>query len=41
MVGTTRPRVSQFMSKFRRLGFIEYHDALHIHGSLLNFVLHD
>jgi CRP/FNR family cyclic AMP-dependent transcriptional regulator len=31
MVGTTRPRISVFMSKFRKLGFIEYNDGLHIH----------
>jgi len=43
MVGTSRPRVSFFMNRFRRLGFIDYHagDALQIHSSLLNVVLHD
>jgi CRP/FNR family cyclic AMP-dependent transcriptional regulator len=41
MVGTTRSRVSFFMNKFRRLGFIEYNDRLEIHNSLLNVVLHD
>jgi len=41
MVGTTRPRVSSFMNKFRRLGFIEYNDTLEVHSSLLNVVLHD
>ena len=41
MVGTTRSRVSFFMNKFRRLGFIEYNGGLRIHSSLLNVVLHD
>ena len=45
MVGTTRSRVSFFMNKFRKLGFIEYdgdsHHGLHVHSSLLNVVLHD
>jgi hypothetical protein len=41
MVGTTRSRVSMFMNKFRKLGFIEYNGALEIHNSLLNVVLHD
>ena len=41
MVGTTRSRVSMFMNKFRRLGFIEYNGALEVHNSLLNMVLHD
>ncbi|MGD9849984.1 MAG: Crp/Fnr family transcriptional regulator [Nitrospirales bacterium] len=45
MIGTTRSRVSFFMNKFRKLGFIEYdgvsHKGLHIHSSLLNVVLHD
>jgi CRP-like cAMP-binding protein len=45
MVGTTRSRVSFFMNKFRRLGFIEYeggvHSALRVNTSLLNIVLHD
>ena len=41
MIGTTRSRVSFFMNKFRKLGFIEYNGALHIHSSLLNIVLHD
>jgi CRP-like cAMP-binding protein len=45
IVGTTRSRVSFFMNKFRRLGFIEYeggaHGALRVNGSLLNMVLHD
>ena len=40
MVGTTRPRISGFMSKFRKLGFIEYNGGLHIHSSLLNVLLH-
>jgi CRP-like cAMP-binding protein len=41
MIGTTRSRVSFFMNKFRRLGFIDYKDRLEIHSSLLNVVLHD
>jgi len=44
MIGTTRSRVSFFMNKFRKLGFIEYNgglDGLHVHSSLLNIVLHD
>ena len=41
MVGTTRSRVSYFMNKFRKLGFIEYNGELRIHNSLLNILLHD
>jgi len=41
IVGTTRSRVSFFMNKFRRLGFIDYKDHLEVHSSLLNVVLHD
>ena len=43
MVGTTRSRVSFFMNRFRKLGLIDYHggDALQVHSSLLNIVLHD
>ena len=41
MIGTTRSRVSFFMNKFRRLGFVEYNGNLHIHNSLLNVILHD
>jgi len=47
MIGTTRSRVSFFMNKFRKLGFIDYkggsprNGALHVHSSLLNVVLHD
>jgi CRP/FNR family transcriptional regulator, cyclic AMP receptor protein len=41
MIGTTRPRVSFFMNKFRKLGFIEYNGDLRVHPSLLNMVLHD
>jgi CRP/FNR family transcriptional regulator, cyclic AMP receptor protein len=41
MIGTTRPRVSHFMNKFRRLGFIKYNGTLEVHSSLLNVVLHD
>ena len=41
MVGTTRSRVSFFMNKFRKLGFIHYNDTLEVHHSLLSVVLHD
>ena len=41
MVGTTRPRVSSFMNKFRRMGFIEYNGVLEVHSSLLSVVLHE
>jgi CRP/FNR family transcriptional regulator, cyclic AMP receptor protein len=43
MVGTTRSRVSFFMNRFRKLGFINYDvgNNLHVHSSLLNVVLHD
>jgi CRP/FNR family transcriptional regulator, cyclic AMP receptor protein len=43
MVGTTRSRVSFFMNRFRKLGFIDYQagDELQVHSSLLNVVLHD
>ena len=41
MIGTTRSRVSFFMNKFRKLGFIEYNGELHVHSSLLNVILHD
>jgi CRP/FNR family cyclic AMP-dependent transcriptional regulator len=41
MIGTTRSRVSFFMNKFRRLGFIEYNGTLEVHSSLLNVILHD
>jgi CRP-like cAMP-binding protein len=41
MIGTTRSRVSFFMNKFRKLGFIDYNGELHVHSSLLNVILHD
>jgi CRP/FNR family cyclic AMP-dependent transcriptional regulator len=41
MVGTTRPRVSFFMNKFRKLGFIDYNGKLRVHSSLLSVVLRD
>jgi len=45
MVGTTRSRVSFFMNRFRKMGFINYNggteNGLEIHSSLLNIVLHD
>jgi len=41
MVGTTRSRVSFFLNKFRKLGFIHYNGRMEVHSSLLNIVLHD
>jgi CRP/FNR family cyclic AMP-dependent transcriptional regulator len=41
MVGTTRSRVSFFMNRFRKLGFIQYNGKLSVHSSLLNVILHD
>jgi CRP/FNR family cyclic AMP-dependent transcriptional regulator len=41
IIGTTRSRVSFFMNKFRKMGFIEYNGGLSVHSSLLNVVLHD
>lgn len=41
MIGTTRSRVSLFMNKFRKLGFIDYNGHIEVHSSLLNVVLHD
>ena len=41
MIGTTRSRVSYFMNRFRKLGFIHYNGGLQVHSSLLNVVLHD
>ncbi|MEP6959130.1 MAG: Crp/Fnr family transcriptional regulator [Nitrospirota bacterium] len=42
MIGTTRSRVSHFMNKFRKLGFLDYNSGgVHVHSSLLNIVLHD
>ena len=41
MIGTTRSRVSHFMNKFGKLGFIDYNGAIEVHSSLLNVVLHD
>jgi CRP/FNR family transcriptional regulator, cyclic AMP receptor protein len=41
MIGTTRSRVSYFMNKFRKLGFIHYNGSIEVHSSLLNVVLHD
>jgi CRP-like cAMP-binding protein len=41
MIGTTRSRVSFFMNKFRKLGFIDYNGGMHVHSSLLSIVLHD
>jgi CRP/FNR family transcriptional regulator, cyclic AMP receptor protein len=41
IVGTTRSRVSYFMNRFRKLGFIEYNGGLEVHSSLLNVILYD
>ena len=41
IVGTTRSRVSFFMNRFRKLGFVDYNGGMTIHSSLLNVVLHD
>ena len=41
IVGTTRSRVSFFMNRFRKLGFIHYNGGLEVHSSLLHVVLHD
>jgi Crp-like helix-turn-helix domain len=40
-IGTTRSRVSFFLNKFRKLGFLGYNGGMHVHSSLLNSVLHD
>ena len=41
MIGTTRSRVSFFMNRFRKLGFISYNGEIEVHNSLLNSVLHE
>jgi CRP/FNR family transcriptional regulator, cyclic AMP receptor protein len=41
MVGATRSRVSFFMNRFRKLGFIDYNGRIRVHKSLLNVILHD
>ena len=41
IVGTTRARVSLFMNRFRKLGFLDYNGRIHVNKSLLNVVLHD
>lgn len=41
MIGSTRSRVSYFMNRFRKLGFIDYNGRIQVHKSLLNVVLHD
>jgi CRP/FNR family cyclic AMP-dependent transcriptional regulator len=41
MVGTTRSRVSFFLNKFRRLGFIHYNGSMEVHSSPLNLILQD
>lgn len=41
MIGTTRSRVSYFMNRFRKMGFIDYNGTLHVHSALLTVVLRD
>jgi CRP/FNR family transcriptional regulator, cyclic AMP receptor protein len=41
VVGTTRSRISYFMNKFRKLGYIDYNGHIEVHSTLLNVVLHD
>ena len=41
MVGTTRSRVSYFMNRFRKMGFIDYDGGLHVNSTLLSVVLHE
>ena len=41
IIGTTRPRVSFFMNKFRKLGFIDYNGTVKVHSSLVSVILHD
>jgi CRP-like cAMP-binding protein len=41
IIGTTRSRVSFFMNRFRKLGFVDYNGGLKVHSSLLNVVLHE
>jgi len=41
IIGTTRPRISQFMNKFRKLGFITYNGHIEVHSSLLSILLDD
>jgi CRP-like cAMP-binding protein len=41
MIGTTRSRVSFFMNRFRKLGFIDYNGRIRVHKSLLNVIPHD
>jgi CRP-like cAMP-binding protein len=41
MIGATRSRVSFFMNRFRKMGFIDYDGRIRVHKSLLNVVLHD
>jgi CRP/FNR family cyclic AMP-dependent transcriptional regulator len=41
MIGTTRSRVSFFMNRFRKMGFVDYNGGLLVHSSLLNIILHD
>ena len=41
MIGTTRSRVSFFMNRFRKLGYIDYDGQIHVHKSLVNVLIHE
>ena len=41
MVGTTRARINQFMTKFRKLGYVEYDGSIRVHDALLNVILEE
>lgn len=41
MIGTTRSRVTFFLNRFRKLGFIQYNGKMQVHNSLLNVILYD
>jgi CRP-like cAMP-binding protein len=41
MVGTTRSRINQFMTKFRKLGYLEYNGQIRVHNSLLSIILNE
>jgi len=41
MIGTTRPRVNHFMTKFRKLGLIKYNGGIEVSPNLLSFVMHE
>ena len=41
MVGTTRARINQFMTKLRKLGYVEYNGTICVHDTLLNIIIED